>query len=492
MHNGQRGVDEWQVIVVGAGNAGLCAGIAALQAGATSVAVLDAAPKELRGGNSSLTRTMRFSWRGSSFIAGLLREPDRQRVDEILAGRSEYPEEQYLEDWLRVSGDQVDTVLVESIVRRSTSTIAWMRDFGQRWAPRPKPLPGDVPIVLDGGGEGLQNRNFAEFERLGGTVLYDSAVSGFDKAADGRYLLRGPGTVFPLFADALVLASAGFEANPRMRERYLGEQWRHVKLRGVPFNDGAPLAAAIEFGADTAGSWEECHATPQGTKLPDHMLPGQMHKSHGLARYAFPWGVVVNRDGRRFFAESAEYSNLSYVTLGRKILDQPGGIAFQIFDHKVVQAGVLPDGYLDDPHAVIAHSIEEGARRLGIDAENLVAEVQRLNNGSNEFVPAERDATVRTPKRLGTPPFLFVPVVCGLTFTYGGLSVTTGGEVRGGGEPISGLYAAGVIVGGLYHHGYPGGTGLMAGAVLGRAAGTAAAEHAIRTGEKNGAGNVAR
>jgi tricarballylate dehydrogenase len=220
------------------------------------------------------------------------------------------------------------------------------------------------------------------------------------------------------------------------------------------------------------------------------MLPGQMHKSHGLARYAFPWGVVVNREGRRFFAESAEYSNLSYVTLGQKIMEQPGKVAFQIFDNKVVEAGVLPDGYLSDPASVIVQSIEEGARWLGIDVDNLIAEVRRLNEG-DEFVPAERDATVRTPKRLDTPPFLFVPVVCGLTFTYGGLSVTTEGEVRGAGVPINGLYAAGVIVGGLYHHGYPGGTGLMAGAVLGRAAGTAAAAHAIRMGETNGAGNIA-
>jgi tricarballylate dehydrogenase len=462
-----------------------------LQAGVTSVAVLEAAPKELRGGNSSLTKTMRFSWRGSSFMAGLLRESDRGKVDEILAGRSEYTDEQYLGDWLRVSGDQVDSTLVESIIRRSNSTIAWMRDFGQRWAPRQKPLPGDVPIVLDGGGEGLQNRNFTEFERLGGTVLYNSAVTGFDRTADGRYLLRGPGAVFPLFADALVLASAGFEANARMRELHLGEQWRDVKLRGVPFNDGGPLAAAIEFGADTAGSWAECHATPQGMKLPDYMLPGQMHNSHGLARYAFPWGVVVNREGRRFFDESGEYSNLSYVTLGQKIMDQPGKIAYQIFDNKVVESGVLPDGYLGDPNAVIAQSIEEGARRLGVDAANLTAEVQRLNSGGNDSVPAERDATTRTPKRLDTPPFLFVPVVSGLTFTYGGLSVTAGAEVRGAGVPIDGLYAAGVIVGGLYHHGYPGGTGLMAGAVLGRAAGTAAAEHAIQSGGENGAGNVA-
>jgi tricarballylate dehydrogenase len=204
-----------------------------------------------------------------------------------------------------------------------------------------------------------------------------------------------------------------------------------------------------------------------------------MHQSHDLARYAFPWGVVVNREGRRFFDEAGEYSQLSYVTLGQQIMNQPGRVAFQIFDHKVVEAGVLHDGYLADPDAVIVGSIEEGARRLGIDAENLAAEVK------------QRDAAVPASKRLDTPPFLFVPVVSGLTFTYGGLSVTTGAEVRGQGEPIKGLYAAGVIVGGLYHHGYPGGTGLMAGAVLGRAAGTAAAGHAIRTGGTNGAGSIA-
>ncbi|MFE6614773.1 FAD-dependent oxidoreductase [Amycolatopsis sp. NPDC057786] len=465
MDNGQ---NERQVVVVGAGNAGLCAGIAALQAGATAVSVLEAAPERLRGGNSSLTRTMRFSWPGSPFIASLLREADKGRVDEILAGRTGYGDEQYLADWLAVSGDQVDVALIESIIRRSTDTITWMRDFGQRWAPRPTPLPGDVPIVLDGGGQSLQDRNFARFEQLGGTVFYDSAVTGFEKTDGGRYLLHGSGPAFPMLADALVLASAGFEANTRLRERHLGEEWRDVKLRGVPFNEGAPLAAAVDFGADTAGNWEKCHTTPQGINLPDHMLPGQMHKSHGLTRYAFPLGVVVNREGRRFFDESGGYSNLTYVTLGQKIQEQPGRVAFQIFDDKVVSAGTLPKGYVGDPTSVSVSSLEEGARRLGIDAANLTAEIQRLHDGQAE-------------KRLDTPPFLFVPVVCGLTFTYGGLSVTPDAEVRGGGEPISGLYAAGVIVGGLYDQGYPGGTGLMAGAVLGRAAGTSAARHAIRS-----------
>ncbi|GAB3714737.1 FAD-dependent tricarballylate dehydrogenase TcuA [Amycolatopsis oliviviridis] len=470
MDSGQNEVTERQVVVVGAGNAGLCAGIAALQAGADSVTVLEAAPKEMRGGNSSLTRTMRFSWQGSPFIAALLRDEDKDRVGEILAGRTGYSDEQYLDDWLRVSGDQVDAALIESIVRRSTDTISWMRDFGQRWAPRPTPLPGDVPIVLDGGGQSLQDRNFDRFERLGGTVRYDSPVTGFERTADGRYLLHGSGPAFPVLAGALVLASAGFEADTGLRARHLGEEWRDVKLRGVPFNEGAPLTAAVGIGADTAGNWEKCHTTPQGVGLPDHMLPGQMHKSHGLARYAFPLGVVVNRDGRRFFDESGGYSNLTYVSLGQKIQEQPGRIAFQIFDDKVVSAGALPNGYLGDPASVTVSSIEEGARRLGIDAANLAAEIQRLHDGQAE-------------KRLGTPPFLFVPVVCGLTFTYGGLSVTPGAEVRGGGEPISGLYAAGVIVGGLYDQGYPGGTGLMAGAVLGRAAGTSAAAHALRSRE---------
>ncbi|WP_344682680.1 FAD-binding protein [Saccharopolyspora taberi] len=425
---------------------------------------------------------MRFSWRETSYIANLLRDSDRDRVDEILAGQTEYTEDQYLDDWLRVSGGQVDVPLIESIISRSNSTIAWMSEFGQSWAPRPNPLPGDVPVILDGGGQGLQNRNFSRFERLGGTVFYDSSVEDIEVAADGRYVLRGSGPAFPVVCHALVLASGGFEGNARMRERHLGAQWRDVKLRGVPFNEGAPLEAAVALGADTAGNWRNCHTTPQGTALPDYMMPGQMHKSHGLARYAFPRGIVVNRDGRRFFDESGDYSNLSYVTLGQRIQEQPGRIAFQIFDNKVVRAGLLPDGYLSDPASVVVDSIEEGAGRLAIDEENLLDEIRRLNNGGVDLVPGERDSATRTPKRIDTPPYLFTPVVCGLTFTYGGLSVSTDAEVRSGEEPISGLFAAGEIVGGLYDQGYPGGTGLMAGAVLGRSAGRRAAEHAVRTG----------
>ncbi|WP_158888026.1 FAD-dependent oxidoreductase [Amycolatopsis anabasis] len=456
-------MNEWQVVVVGAGNAGLCAGMAALQAGARSVAVLEAAPKETRGGNSSLTKSMRFPWPDSRYISALLRGPHDHRVDELLAGRSRYTEQEYFDDWLRVSGSRVDTALVESIVRRSSETVRWMSESGQRWVPRSDPLPGDFPVVLDGGGQGLQGRNFACFERLGGTVLYQSAVTDIEVADPGRYVLRGAGPAFPIICDALVLASGGFEADARMRARHLGEQWREVKLRGVPFNKGAPLAAATALGADTAGNWERCHVTPQGVHLPDHLLPGQMHLSHGLARYAFPRGIVVNRDGRRFFDESSEYSSLAYVTLGQRIMDQPGKIVYQIFDNRVIEAGVLPKGYLTDPASVVAPSLEDGARRLSLDAANLVNEVRLLAG----------------EKRLDDPPFLFVPAVAGLTFTYGGLAVNVNAEVLGGGEPIDGLYAAGVIVGGLYDEGYPAGTALMAGSVLGRRAGTSAARHSL-------------
>ncbi|WP_369688412.1 FAD-binding protein [Actinomadura macra] len=425
---------------------------------------------------------MRFSWDDRAFIATLLRDPGQYGLDTILAGRPVYTDAQYFDDWLGVSGDQVDTALIKSITRRSHGTTAWMRAFGQRWVPRPDPLPGDVPVVFEGGGQGLQARNFAEFERLGGTVHYDSTVTDIERLSGDRFLVRGTGGTFPVVCDALVLASGGFEGDPRARERHLGGQWRDVKLRGVPFNNGAPLEAAVALGADTAGNWRKCHATPQGIGLPDYVLPRQMHESHLLTRYAFPLGIVVNREGRRFFDESAGYSNLTYVSLGQKIMEQPGRIAFQIFDGKVLEAGALPLGYLGDPAALTVRSLEEGAERLGIDAVRLRDEVDRLNKAGGDPVSPVADVSVRTPKRLESPPFLFVPVVSGLTFTYGGLSVTTDAQVRGGGKPIEGLYAAGVIVGGLYDEGYPAGTGLMAGAVLGRAAGTAAAGHAARTG----------
>ncbi|ONI71343.1 tricarballylate dehydrogenase [Actinosynnema sp. ALI-1.44] len=451
-------------MVAGAGNAGLCAGIAALQAGATAVAVVDAAPEKLRGGNSSLTKSMRFSWRDSAHLARLLRTSDTGLVEELVAGRSEYANEQYLDDWLRVSGSQVNTALIASIIGRSASAITWMYESGQRWEPRKNPLPGDVPVVLEGGGQGLQDRNFEQFEQLGGRVFHDSALTDIEVTVDGMYHIKGVGPAFPATCAALVLASGGFEGNERMRERYLGESWRDVKLRGVPFNKGVPLMAAIAIGADKAGNWAKCHATPQGILLPNHMLPGQMQESHALARYAYPRGIVVNRNGLRFFDEAADYGNLTYVTLGQKILEQPGKVAFQIFDKAVLDADLLPKSYLEDPASVVAASIEDGARRLFIDVENLVE-------------------TVRAHPRVGTPPYLFVPVVCGLTFTYGGLSVSPNAEVYGGGRPMIGLYAVGEIVGGLYDQGYPAGTGLTAGAVLGRAAGASAATYAMKIGE---------
>ncbi|ALG12334.1 tricarballylate dehydrogenase [Kibdelosporangium phytohabitans] len=413
-----------------------------MQAGATAVAVVDAAPGQLRGGNSSLTKSMRFSWRDSAQLARLLRTSDARLVEELAAGRSEYANEQYLDDWLRVSGGEVDTALIASIIGRSAGAITWMYESGQRWEPRRNPLPGDVPVVLEGGGQGLQDRNFGQFEQLGGKVFHDSAVTDIEVTVDGLYRVKGSGPAFPATCAALVLASGGFQGNERMRERHLGEPWRNVKLRGVPFNKGVPLMAAIAIGADQAGNWAKCHATPQGILLPDHMLPGQMRESHALARYAYPRGIVVNRKGHRFFDEAADHGNLTYVTLGQKILEQPEKVAFQIFDKAVLDARLLPESYLEDPASVVAASIEDGARRLFIDVGNLVE-------------------TVRAHPGVGTPPYLFVPVVCGLTFTYGGLSGSPNAEVLGGGRPMNGLYATGEIVGGLYDQGYPAGTGLL-------------------------------
>lgn len=463
-----------QVAVIGAGHAGLCAGIAAVRAGASSVVVIEAAPREFRGGNSALTKSMRFPWPGGSYLRGLLSESTRPDDAKNLSDVPAYTPESFYQDWLRVGGDQADTKLIASIVRRSGAAITRMYDNGHRWVPRPEPLPGDVPVVFEGGGQRLQERNFRVFDQYGGKVFYDSAVTDIEATSDGRYLIHGTGPAFPLSSAAVVLASGGFEGDQLLRERHLGESWRDVKLRGSPFNTGKPLAAALALGADSAGNWSRCHSTPQGTALPASLLPGQMRESHGLTRYAFPWGIVVNRDGYRFFDESAERSSLSYVTLGQRIMAQPGQIAFQIFDGKVVESGVLPAGYREDSAAVSVPTLADGARRLDIEPANLINEVRRFNESSG------RDTGAGMSTALRTPPFLFVPVVTGLTFTYGGLAVSTGAEVLGSGKPISGLYAAGVIAGGLYDQGYPAGTGLMAGAVLGHAAGEAAAAHAIR------------
>jgi tricarballylate dehydrogenase len=284
-------------------------------------------------------------------------------------------------------------------------------------------------------------------------------------------------------AGAVVLACGGFEADPRMRAGYLGPNWDIARVRGTPFNTGDGLQMALDAGAQPYGHWSGCHAVFWDAGAPPS---GDWELTNRLSKLSYPVGIVVNAEGRRFVDEGADFRNYTYAKYGAEVLRQPGAVAYQVFDAKTVPL-LREDEYLA-PGATRAEagSIRELAEHLGLDAGRLERTVREFNASvqPGEFNPAIRDgkrtAGIEPPKSnwalpLDTPPFVAYPVTCGITFTFGGVRVDAQCQVLDrAGRPIRGLFAAGEMVGGLFYHNYPGGSGLMAGSVFGRRAGAAA------------------
>jgi tricarballylate dehydrogenase len=281
-----------------------------------------------------------------------------------------------------------------------------------------------------------------------------------------------------------VLASGGFEANAEWRTRYLGPGWDLAKVRGTRFNTGDGIRMALDAGAMPYGNWSGCHAVGWDRNAPEF---GDLDVGDGFQKHSYPFGIMVNGRGRRFVDEGADFRNYTYAKYGRAILEQPGQFAWQVFDHKVVH--LLRDEYrIKRVTKVSAATLEDLAGKLeDVDAQGFLAEVGAYNAAVNTgvaFNPNIKDGRgtrglalekSNWANTIDTPPFEAYAVTCGITFTFGGLRIDDDGAViNTDGVPIRGLYAAGELVGGLFYFNYPGGTGLMSGAVFGRIAGNSA------------------
>jgi tricarballylate dehydrogenase len=279
----------------------------------------------------------------------------------------------------------------------------------------------------------------------------------------------------------VVLACGGFEANPEWRARYLGRPWDHAKVRGTRYNTGDGLRMALEIGALPHGQWTGCHSTPIDANAPPH---GDRKLTDKTNRLSYPYGVLVNAQGLRFFDEGEDFQFYTYAKLGGIILNQPGGVAYQIFDAKVAH---LLEGRYKTGKPMVADSLDALIEQLPVDRSAAVQTLEEYNAaiGATAFDPTVRDGLgtkgLRPPKsnwaqRLDTAPFAAYPVTGGITFTFGGVRINERAQVMSTSwAPIPGLYACGEMVGGLFHTNYPGGTGLMSGAVFGRLAGAQAA-----------------
>jgi tricarballylate dehydrogenase len=298
---------------------------------------------------------------------------------------------------------------------------------------------------------------------------------------------RGPNGFSTIPARAIVLCAGGFQANTEMRTRYLGPNWELARIRGTPYNSGDGIRMALEVGAQSFGHWSCCHAVAWDYNAPPY---GDRKVADGFQKHWYPLGIIVNLQGERFVDEGADFRNYTCAKYGREILKQPKRAAFQIFDAKVMS--ILRDEYrIREVTKAAADTIEDLADKLEIGRRGLIQTVREFNAAVQDvpFNPAIKDGKctrgITPPKSnwaqpLDTPPFVGYAVTCGITFTFGGLRIDHEGRVQDTeGQPIRGLYAAGEMVGGLFYHNYPGGAGLMAGAVFGRLAGDYAAKYAL-------------
>ncbi len=492
-------IQSYDVVVVGAGNAAICAALAASDAGA-KVLVLERAPQSEAGGNSRFTAgAIRFAYDDVDDLRELM--PDLTDNEVANTDFGTYTEEDFYADMGRITDYRTDPDLAHTLVSKSRETVMWMASHGVRFAPiwgrqafkvdgRFK-FWGGLTVETWGGGEGLVESLHAALDRAGVELCYDAAArsllvdDGGVKGVSVRHKTKQGNHMQDIAAGAVVLASGGFQSNAEWRTKYLGPGWDLAKVRGTRFNTGDGIAMALDVGAMPYGNWSGAHAVAWDYNAPEF---GDLAVGDGFQKHSYPFGIVLNNAGKRFLDEGADFRNYTYARYGREILAQPGHAAWQVFDSKMEH--LLRDEYrIRQVTKVSADTLGELCARMeGVDTESAHATIMEFNAAVREeisFNPNVLDGRSTSgleinktnwANKITEPPFVAFQVTCGLTFTFGGLRINTSGQVINTEmETIPGLFAAGELVGGLFYGNYPGGTGLMAGAVFGRLAGSSAA-----------------
>jgi tricarballylate dehydrogenase len=493
-------MEETDVVVVGAGNAALCAALAAREQGA-SVTVLEIAPEAEKGGNSAFTGgAMRVPYQGVADLLKLM--PDLTLAEQQDVEFGSYSESEFFGDMARVTESRANPDLVEVLVRNSFSTLEWMRANGVRFQPSygrqafkvngKFQFWGGLAVEVNGGGPGLIEQLMAAALARDVDVQYEARAVNL--LMDGKSVrgvrVHSRGETHDLIARSVVLACGGFEANRDWRTRYLGPGWDLAKVRGTKFNLGDGIRMALDIGASPAGHWSGCHSVAWDMNAPEF---GDLAVGDSFQKHSYPLGIMINATGARFVDEGGDFRNFTYAKYGRLILDQPGHFAWQIFDAGV--SDLLRSEYrIREVTSVKAQSIDALADLLeGVDKPGFLRTVRKFNESVQldvPFNPNVKDGRgtlgIDPPKSnwanpITQPPFEAYMVTCGITFTFGGLRVDPSARVIDiYGRQIPGLYAAGELVGDLFYFNYPGGTGLTSGAVFGRIAGLGASDHASR------------
>jgi tricarballylate dehydrogenase len=454
------------VLVVGGGNAALCAALMAREAGA-SVLVLESSPKEWRGGNSQHTRNLRC----------MHDAPQDVLVDA-------YPEEEFWQDLLKVTGGQTNEHLARLVIRASSTCRGWMRKHGVRFQP---PLSGALHVARTnaffmGGGKALVNAYYRSAEALGVAIRYDTPIDRIELDGD-RFVAAHSGSQ-RFEARSCVLAAGGFESN----REWLRDAWGQVNgewvadnflIRGTRFNRGVVLKAMMDAGADVIGDPSQSHCVAIDARAP--LYDGGICTRVDCVSL----GVMVNNHAQRFYDEGEDFWPKRYAIWGRLVAGQPGQIAYSIIDSKAI-GRFMPPVF----PGTKANTLEELARAIGLDeaefmktmnAYNAACRVGTFDHSVLDDCHTENLAPPKThwAQPIDKPPFYAYALRPGITFTYLGLKVNDEAAVHFGGKPSPNLFVAGeMMAGNVLGKGYTAGVGMSIGTAFGRIAGTQAARAA--------------
>ena len=456
------------VLVIGGGNAALCAALMAQEAGA-SVLLLEAAPREWRGGNSMHTRNLRC----------MHDTPQDVLVDA-------YPEEEFWQDLLKVTGGATNEKLARLVIRASSTCRPWMRKHGVRFQPS---LSGALHTARTnaffmGGGKALVNAYYRSADALGVKVRYDAGVQRLE-LRDGRFVAAFAGNE-RIEARSCVLAAGGFESNREWLREAWGKnaagEWPadNFIIRGTRFNTGTLLRFMIEAGADTVSDPTQAHMVAIDARAP--LYDGGICTRIDCVSL----GVVVNREAQRFYDEGEDFWPKRYAIWGRLVAQQPQQIAYSIIDAKAL-GRFMPPVF----PGTKADSLPELARALGLDETHFMQTMTAYNDacrpGTFNHTVLDDCATAglapaktHWARPIDTPPFYGYALRPGVTFTYLGLEVDETAAVRFGGKPSPNLFVAGeMMAGNVLGKGYTAGVGMSIGTAFGRIAGTCAAQAAL-------------
>lgn len=459
-------MSDYDIAIIGGGNAALCAAMTAAEAGAR-VLILETAPKPYRGGNSRHTRNFRCMHSGP---LGPLVE--------------DYSEEEYFSDLLKVTGGKTDEHLARLAIRTSEECLPWMEEHGVRFQPS---LSGTLSLARTnaffmGGGKSLVNAYYRTAEALGVDVLYEAHVTHLELDKDRIEWVdyTHEGKAHRISPTAVVVASGGFQADTDWLTRAWGPAAQNFLIRGTPYNRGVVLADLLEQDVNQVGDPTQCHAVA---------IDGRAPKFDGgiVTRLdCVPFSIVVNKNAERFYDEGEDVWPKRYAIWGRLVADQPDQVGHVIIDAKslnLFMPSVFPP--------LKADSIEELAGMMDLPPEKLRATIDEFNAACGDttaFHPTELDGVSTTgltpPKTnwarpITEPPYYGYSLRTGVTFTYLGLKVDENAQCSTAEGPISNLWAAGeTMAGSILGQGYLAGFGMTIGTVFGRIAGREAAAYA--------------